>query len=54
MGNYPERHIEFITENRDLHQFLDDTRWRDLEDRLQDYITNYSRKIYRYTGTFQI
>jgi hypothetical protein len=53
-GNYPERHIEFITENRELQKFLDDTRWRDLEDRLQDYITNYSRKIYRYTGTFQI
>ncbi|MCU0512399.1 MAG: hypothetical protein MUE40_07495 [Anaerolineae bacterium] len=53
-GKYPERHIEFITENRDLHKFLHDPRWRELEGRLQEYITHYSCRVYRYTGTFQI
>jgi hypothetical protein len=53
-GDYPERHIEFITENRDIHAFLEDDRWLDMEEHLQEFITNYTRKVLKYTGTFVV
>jgi hypothetical protein len=53
-GEYPERQVEFITENRELTRFLADPRWQELENQLREFTTNYTRKIYRYTGAFQL
>jgi hypothetical protein len=53
-GDYPERHIEFITENENIAEFMDSTRWLELESKLQDYTTNYTRRVQHFTGNFQV
>ncbi len=53
-GNYPLRQIEFVTDS--LENTLDTLRtrrWRDLEERLLEFTTNYERKLIRYRDSFQ-
>lgn len=54
-GDYPERHLEFITEKRThLQQMFKDERWEKLEERLHSYTDNYSLKVVRFRGAFRI
>lgn len=51
----PERQIEFITEDLDTIQHLvDSTEWSDMEQRLQDFVDNYSFRVVKYKGSFKV
>ena len=53
-GDYPNRHVEFVTESAAaLRNLLTSPEWTDMESKLQNYITDYSRKILPYKGSFQ-
>ncbi len=53
-GEYPERQIEFITEIQDIRPVVEGTHFIELEDRLKNFTENYTRRITRYSGTFQL
>jgi hypothetical protein len=54
-GPYPERHIEFVTEDRaTLRRLLASHAWERLEDKLRSYTRNYSRRVIRYPGEFKL
>jgi hypothetical protein len=54
-GDYPERQIEYITDNlENLRRLFESSDWRKLEDRLKDFTTHYSRRITRYSGRFKV
>ena len=54
-GDYPERQIEFITDDLDnIRKLLKSDQWADLEQRLIDFTTNYTRRITRYNGKVKI
>jgi hypothetical protein len=53
-GNYPERQIEFITEIRDIREVIEGTHFTELEERLKSFTENYTRRVLRYSGTFQL
>ncbi len=53
-GDYPLRLNGFVAENLEtLQEVLDSDTWKDLEARLLQYVTGYSRKIVRYREGFQ-
>jgi hypothetical protein len=54
-GSYPERHVEFVTEDLDtLRHLLASAEWIHLEDTLRSYTRNYTRRIIRYPGEFKL
>lgn len=54
-GDFPERQVEFITDDLDnIRRLLVNERWHKLEERLLSYTLNYSRQIVRYSGRFKI
>lgn len=47
-GNYPVRLVEFIADDYEtLRDVLDGPLWDDLESRLQEYVTDYTKKVVR-------
>lgn len=52
-GNYPARLLVFAAETETLRAALQDTRWRALETRLQQLVTDYTRRIVPYQQGFQ-
>ncbi|MCS6836695.1 MAG: hypothetical protein NZ750_11855 [Anaerolineae bacterium] len=54
-GAYPERQVEFITDDLDnIRRLLTSERWGRLEERLKDFVQHYDRRIVRYQGRFKI
>jgi hypothetical protein len=54
-GEYPMRQTEFVAESLDImRNALHSDEYEDLETRLQNYITNYSRKVIPYRDGFQL
>jgi hypothetical protein len=52
-GDYPMRLLVFVAETETLRAALEDTRWRNVEARLQQYVTDYARRIVPYQAGFQ-
>lgn len=52
-GDYPMRLLVFVAETETLRAALEDTRWRNVEARLQQYVTDYARRIVPYQSGFQ-
>jgi hypothetical protein len=53
-GNYPLRLIVFVAEDAaHLNAVLRSDAWQELEERLQRYVTNYSRRVVNYEPRFQ-
>ncbi len=51
----PERQIEFITEDLDIiRQLVESTEWKSLEERLQDFVENYTFRVVKYRGSFKV
>lgn len=54
-GDYPMRRIEFVTESREVLQtILTSDTWKELEDKLKNFTTNYSRKLLRFRDGYQM
>jgi hypothetical protein len=54
-GNYPERLLEFACADEEtLNSILGSARWNRLEERLQSYTTDYSRKLFYFADRFQL
>lgn len=54
-GDFPEWQVEFIAERLShIEKMLHTREWERLEQRLQGYITNYTRRIVPYQGAFQL
>lgn len=54
-GNYPERQVEFITEELEtIRNLFADPVWHRLEETLNRYVINYQCNVYRYQGVFKI
>lgn len=54
-GDYPMRQTEFVAESLDImRNALHSEEYVDLETRLKNYITNYSRKVIPYRDGFQL
>ena len=53
-GSHPLRLSGFLATDRDaLEQVINSETFQDLESRLQEYVTNYKRKIVPHRATFQ-
>lgn len=47
-GDYPMRLVEFIADDRaTVEAVLDSPAWEQMEERLREFVVNYSRKIVR-------
>ena len=54
-GDYPIRQTEFVAESIDImRDALHSERFQELEDQLQEYTKNYSRKVIPYREGFQL
>lgn len=54
-GDYPHRQAEFVAEDLDtIYRVLGSDAWHELERRLQEHTSNYSRKIVRFRSGFQL
>jgi hypothetical protein len=54
-GDYPERHVEFITEQLEiLRKLFDDPEWDQLESKLKTFADNYSCRIVKYRSNFKL
>lgn len=54
-GEYPMRKIEFVTESADaLRRLFDSSEWDEMEAELQNYISDYERKVVDYRSGFQL
>ena len=55
MSNQPMRQVEYIAEDLEtIEQVLCSETWQALENRLGQYVTNYSRKVVRFRQGFQL
>jgi hypothetical protein len=53
--NLPMRQIEYVAESLEaIENVLKSAEWRELEDRMENYVTNYSRKVVRFRQGFQL
>lgn len=53
-GNYPNRLVVFIAESRELADgILNSTEWDEMETRLQQFVSDYSKKVVKYQNKFQ-
>ena len=54
-GDYPDRHIEFITEKLScIEDLYASSEWKEMEERLKSFTTNYSRRVVRFRGGFRV
>lgn len=54
VGNYPLRLVAFVGETREsVDSVLESEQWEELETRLQQYVTNYTRRIVPFRNRFQ-
>lgn len=54
-GDYPERLLEFAcTDHETLMRILQSARWNRLEERLQSYTTDYTRKLLYFADRLQL
>jgi len=54
VGNYPLRLVAFVGETREsVDSVIESEQWEDLESRLQQYVTNYTRRIVPFRNRFQ-
>ncbi|MEK7324538.1 MAG: hypothetical protein AAB217_04700 [Chloroflexota bacterium] len=54
VGDYPLRLVAFVGETREsVDSVLESEQWEDLESRLQQYVTNYTRRIVPFRNRFQ-
>ncbi len=54
VGNYPLRLVAFVGETREsVDNVLESEQWEELETRLQQYVTNYTRRIVPFRNRFQ-
>jgi len=54
-GEHPLRQVEYVAEELEtIQEVLHSERWCKLEEKLQQYVTNYSRKIVRFRQGFQL
>ena len=52
-GNYPSRLLAFVADEKEMGAALDDDRWKQVETRLKQYVTDYARRIVPYEPGFQ-
>ncbi len=54
VGNYPLRLVVFVGESEEaVEQVLAGPEWDDYETRLQQYVTNYTRRVVPFRDRFQ-
>lgn len=54
-GEYPERQVEFITDDiANIRQLLESDEWHTLQTRLKKFVYNYTCRITRYSGNFKV
>lgn len=52
-GDYPMRLLAFVAEEKEMAAALNDDRWKQVEARLKQYITDYTRRIVPFEPGFQ-
>jgi len=54
VGNYPIRLVTFVGESREtVDKVIESEQWEELETRLLQYVTNYSRRVVPFRNRFQ-
>ena len=54
VGNYPIRLVAFVGETREsVDKVIESEQWEELETRLQQYVTNYRRRVVPFRNRFQ-
>jgi hypothetical protein len=54
-GDYPERQTELVGRDEDaVWGILNSEEWNELEDRLQEYVNGFARKVIPYQPGFQM
>lgn len=52
-GNYPLRLLAFVAEEKEMRAALADARWKNVETRLKQYVTDYACRVIPYEPGFQ-
>jgi hypothetical protein len=52
-GNYPLRLLAFVAEEKEMRAALVDARWKNVETRLRQYVTDYVCRVIPYEPGFQ-
>lgn len=53
-GDYPVRQSEFVAEDLDtVREVLSSQEFQEMESALQEFVTNYNRKLVRFSDRFQ-
>jgi hypothetical protein len=52
-GDYPSRLLAFVAEEPEMRAAMGDDRWKQVESRLKQYITDYSCRIVPFEPGFQ-
>ena len=52
-GNYPMRLLAFVADEKEMGAALNDDRWKQVETRLKQYVTDFTRRIVPYEPGFQ-
>ena len=52
-GDYPTRLIVFVAEEQDMHEAVTSDTWEQLETRLRQYVSDYTRRIVPFQPGFQ-
>ena len=54
VGDYPLRLVAFVGESREtVDEVIGSEKWEELESRLQQYVTNYTRRVVPFRNRFQ-
>ncbi len=54
-GQQPMRQVEYVAENLEaIETLLNSDKWHELESKLEQFVTNYSRKVVRFRQGFQM
>lgn len=52
-GNYPIRLLVFVAEASDMSEAMGGDTWEQMESRLKEYVSDYTRQVVPYQQTFQ-
>ena len=52
-GDYPIRLIVFVAEEADMREAMASDTWEQMESRLKDFVSDYSRRVVPYLSGFQ-
>jgi hypothetical protein len=52
-GNYPMRLLAFVANEPEMRAALNDDRWKKMEARLKQYVTDYTCRVIPYEPGFQ-